>query len=377
MAKYILHSIIPTLRVPEPISCGPIVFCTTQHLADYAIEPDVDAETVKKIATSFRDAFGKPLEYIGLELVPTDTAARLAEESLGRVSRDALAMSFITGGAAQNSHREQRVAVHETDYFDVLPVLLRDDGLVINRPGLLSYNNTSSLDRFQPSLRIDIGIPSESDFKLDTMLFSAFSKAVEATLAGQYLQQLRQIYRAVAISLWGCRILHETDTTFYDLTTRIGAWVSAFETLVHPDSGRVGINHVLNLVDEVTWFDERLVEKSFPSNSSENANGLENAPAYLYRSLYGLRNDLAHGNPIVRGRFAARCDSAEGARIDEVIPLLFRECLLQQLRNIGVINRVIQNPQDYDSIRESVSHTLRAMDYHEALADAMFGDGEA
>lgn len=63
------------------------------------------------------------------------------------------------------------------------------------------------------------------------------------------------------------------------------------------------------------------------------------AVCHLYWRLYKLRNDVAHGNPVRKRKVAARAGQHKGARIDQVAPLLFRECVLERLRRMGVVKR--------------------------------------
>ena len=384
MPKYFLHSILPAVRLPEPITCGPVVFCTTNCLDSYPIEPAEYEGALRQVTRQFRDAFGQPLNCMGLELLPTDMASELAKEGLPRACRDAVALSHITNGTAWNCRHEQRLAVYESDYFDALPIRFRPGGFVIQRPGLVGL---CGLDHYQPTLRTDMREPAESDFQVDEFLLNGFSQAVNTMLRGELLRELRQIFRAVAISTYGCRILHETDSTYYDLGPRIVAWVSAFETLVHEGNDPVYQRDVLALIGRIRWVDDGQPRRCGVGRKRGTLNDPirpilgkggqtvdhENGGAAYYRRLYNLRNDLAHGNPIDTARFAACIDYPEGPRVDDVASLLFRECVLERFRDLGIIERTHDGPTDDPGLGAYVKERMDAQHYHEALSNALFG----
>lgn len=127
---YALHSILPAMCIKDALTCGPVVFCTTRHLEDYPIEPAADDQGVRHVTERFRDVHGKPLDRLGLVLVPVDKVKKVAPEGLPRMCRDAVALCHITAGAMMNCYHDQRVSVCNSDYFEALPVWFREDRVI-------------------------------------------------------------------------------------------------------------------------------------------------------------------------------------------------------------------------------------------------------
>ena len=80
-------------------------------------------------------------------------------------------------------------------------------------------------------------------------------------------------------------------------------------------------------------------------------------------------SSVAHGNAIRPKKFAARPSDDNGPLINEIAPLLFRACLLERLREIGVVKRIPQIGTLTDNqFVASVGESLDASHFDEALA---------
>lgn len=384
--RYELHSILPAMRLRAPVCCGGVVFCTTDHLDRYAIEPPAIHAAVQRLARQYCDDHGNPLGCVGVELLPETSARDLTRQGTARMCRDAVALCFVTRGASLNCHHQQATTVSNADYFDALPIRLREQGFIIKRPGLFGTSN--SLNHYHPTLPTHLGTPRNGDFQLDEFLLHAFDQAVAMYTKRRRCRALRQVFRASAIALQATRILPETESTYYDLGSRIISWVSAFETLVHPGMGSVGLKDVMQLIESVQWSDAplnvlpgtrrvtmRLGHKRFIFRDRKGrVVGRENAACHLYRRFYNLRNAAAHGNELKTCEFAANPRSRKRARVDEVAPLLFRGCLLERFRQLHVIRTIPSEgtltPRQFHA---AVRQTLNASHFDEALAKVLFG----
>jgi len=377
-----LYSILPAMWIKDALTCGPVVFCTTKHLEAYPIEPREDAKGVARVARQFRDLRGEPLDRLGLSLVATDSVEDAAREGLPRMCRDALALCHITAGTMRNCQHKARTAVCNWDYFEALPIRFRHERLLIDRPGLGAIVRFAD---YQPTLATHLGTPRECEFVLDQYLFAAFNGATRAVLQGRRLRELRQLFRSVALAVQATRLFRETYTQDFDLTPHVVAWTAAFETLVHGTDEYVGLNEVLDLVARIRWRDPSSTKVSAcrtPAGGLTDATPpvmrktaqikhYENAPSAFYRRLHQLRNDLAHGNRIDSANFPASPGTEDGWRVDEIAPLLFRECVLERFRDLGIITRVRDGEVDDSNMRLYVEELLATWDYHESFADAI------
>ena len=163
---------------------------------------------------------------------------------------------------------------------------------------------------------------------------------------------IRQIFRALAMAFHATRLLHEPDSDLHDLGTRIIQWISAFEILVHPGSGRVSSRDVVKLINRINWpkirelrdgrWERRPACLAHKHYSYEYQSGRktvkvrEGAASHFYRQLYDLRNALAHGNRTSLRQFRVFRKLTHW-RVDVPCPLLFRECIIERLRSLGCI----------------------------------------
>lgn len=379
--KFILHSVLPAAPIRDPITCAGVVFCTTRHLDQYSITPAKDQKALLTVASNCRDCHGNKLDRVGVVLVPEQDADTLIPDGIPRICRDVVALCHITGGTALNCHHGQATTVYNADYFEALPIRFHKDGVVIQRPGLLGLN--SGYDYLHPTLPVYLSAPRDTDFQLDKRLFEACDKAVRLFVQKRHRRELRQLFRAIAITMHATRIMPETESTYHDLGPRIISWVSAFETLVHSGRKSVGVRDVVRLIMRIPWHDKRPARRGgrprreISLNDDRYGDGYghrENAACRLYRRLNKLRNDVAHGNVIRRNEFAARPGDKRGPRIDEIAPLLFRGCVLERLREIGVVKRIPQTGAfSMRVFTASVRESLDASHFDEALAKALFG----
>lgn len=377
--KFILRAILPAMPIRDPATCAGVVFCTTRHLDQYSITPAKDQKALLAVTSNCRDCHGNKLDRVGVVLVPEQDADTLIPDGIPRICRDVVALCHITGGTALNCHHGQATTVYNADNFEALPIRFHKGGLVIQRPGLLGLN--SGYKHLFPTLPVYLSAPRETDFQLDKRLFDACEKAVRLFVHKRHRRELRQLFRAISVAIQATRIMPETDSTYHVLGPRIIGWVSAFETLVHSGKKAVGVRDVVNLIKRIRWHDERPARRGrrrreISLNDDRYGDGYghrENAACRLYRRLNKLRNDVAHGNVIRPKEFMARLNAKRGPRIDEIAPLLFRGCVLERLREIGVVKRIPQTGAwTVAQFQASVGESLDDSHFDEALAKALF-----
>lgn len=383
--RFILHSILPAMAIPDPVTCMGIVFCTTRHLDRYLITPAEHRTALLTLASNCRDAYGHVLDRVGVVLVPEASSNVLISEGIPRVCRDVVALCHITRGTARNCHLGQAATVYHSDYFEALPIRFREDGVLIQRPGLHGYH--AGYENLAPTLPAYLLTPRDTAFQLDKRLLEACGKAVRLFLQKRHRRELRQLFRAIAITMHASRILPETETTYHDLGPRIISWVSAFETLVHSGQEQVRFRDVIQFMKRIRWRDER-IERGGGRRREISLNhdcytvknklgqtvGRETAACRYYRRLYNLRNDFAHGNVIRPREVEARPNAMRGPRIDEIAPLLFRGCILERLREIGILERTPQTGAlTLAQFQASLGESLNASSFDGAFAKVLFG----
>lgn len=368
----------------EPIECGPAICCTTDHLDRYQISPSYELDAVREIHRQATDSAGRQLSSLGLLLVPYAKVAELRRLGVPRMCRDAVALSHICGGVELNAHHRQDLDVAKADYFDSLPVVLGRDTLMIRTPSLASFGH--GLAQFRTTLPVYLTHRRATSFRCDIQLLAALDRTIRAFTSGRQRPELRQVFRAITIALHASRVLTEREATYIDLGPRIAAWVSAFETVVHRGKGdKVNLRRIVDFIQKIGWFDGRPAMRGAPKGRKKeiahrrficeyrDTKWRVNAACDLYSRLYTLRNDVAHGNPIQRDRFFVRPRARPITRIDEVLPLLFRECVLERLREIGFVKPWPTGNLSPREFAEYFRESRKTSNAHDALAVALFG----
>jgi hypothetical protein len=159
--------------------------------------------------------------------------------------------------------------------------------------------------------------------------------------------------------------------------------VSAFETLVHPGRGQVQEDHVVELInkafrqktlrkrdDKYVYVYPEIARNRFLKKKRRGSPkpGRENAAVTFYRRLYKLRNRMAHGDAFKHSDFVF---PRSERRLDLPAPLLFRECLLERLRELGVLpGRPTGKPTVRQIVKVVEEHVLNAP-YRDAITSLL------
>jgi hypothetical protein len=109
-------------------------------------------------------------------------------------------------------------------------------------------------------------------------------------------------------------------------------WVSAFEVLLHPGRGRIGLAAVLAFLRNLKWNDRGLAHKRY----SVRYTGVPpriSLPEVIYYDLYMARNDFTHGNEVPVNRLWFRGNKGL-AQLRELAPLLYWKTLEQRLDSL-------------------------------------------
>lgn len=381
---FVIHRVLPAACLPEPVSIGPVTFCTTEHLRRYDLKDDKQRKGSLILAENYHDVQGNSIGQVGIMLLRATNVQDVVRSGVPRVCRDALALCYITNGVTVKSNNRSMSAIVASDYFDLLPITMDDGDFTIVSPGLRAMAN--SVRRFRPMTPLYLPQRQPDDFRFwDEQLLHGFDRAVRQFLAErQKRDALRQVFRAMAIVFNAARQLQETESNAFDLGTRIAQWISAFETLVHPGTGQVGIEDVLALINSIPWptldrIDRRAPPVQRPYNvghkrypwKSGKRRGMEGAAAHYYRQLHNLRNALAHGNMVRPGDFRT-LRRLRGWPIGAPAPLLFRECLMERFRKIGCASPRPKQPRMVKDLNRDPHDRLAQARYDKALARLLF-----
>jgi hypothetical protein len=103
-------------------------------------------------------------------------------------------------------------------------------------------------------------------------------------------------------------------------------WVSAFEILSHPRSGKANLMTVLDLLAKAEWEDAGLKATRFKVKYRGKTSKI-NLIQKLHCELYRARNDFLHGNPVTPGKLFPKSRSG-GPTLLHAAPLIYRAALM-------------------------------------------------
>ncbi|MCL4196999.1 MAG: hypothetical protein KJZ69_05860 [Phycisphaerales bacterium] len=223
----------------------------------------------------------------------------------------------------------QRWSLHHplySDVFDVYPVVpaRNGKGYLTDTPAVLDYSPADCEFQGQcnPLLRSPAELRSIPTERLLSRLGDAFRRRF---VRGRRSRLDRQLFNSLQLAFEAMRVPHAHMGNQYDNGVRLALWVSAIETLVHPDGPHVDMRYVVNelnstrqLHPQLTRHSCRVVQGSRPSLKCTIA-------GKLYHRLYSARCRFLHGEPI-----SSHSTKAE-SQLLAVAPILFRLVLLHHL----------------------------------------------
>ena len=127
----------------------------------------------------------------------------------------------------------------------------------------------------------------------------------------------------------------------HDLGPILGAWVSAFEALVHPGGEtNVSFKIVADAIDAIPWSERKLQYRRCRVKWRSNRPLQITIASKIYKRIYDARNKFLHGNPIGQHDLQVRAQVGHGARkitdtrfLLNYAPLILRALLLENLQN--------------------------------------------
>ena len=97
------------------------------------------------------------------------------------------------------------------------------------------------------------------------------------------------------------------DTTFYDVGRSIALWVSAFEILAHPGTGKSGLGPVYDLLENVAWEFPRSRHRRYKAyQMGKGTTPRRPLSCWIYGEMYRTRNDFLHGNPVSQNQLIVK-----------------------------------------------------------------------
>ena len=297
-------TVLPNIALQEPIEGG-LAALVPRH------DPRVKAlcrehPNFRKFLAKFTDAFGEKLHPAVL-IVRTDAPQSIFNIDALASFRDAIALSVVPRSRAFQITHGVNHGINFSNMFWFYPWMLdkNNEDLIASTPGLLGVHEVAAF-RGQSSPEIPGRMLSAAD--IDGPLLAALLARWRHRYAGRKPEWPdRALFRSLNMANQAAQLPAGSDTTFYDVGRSIALWVSAFEILAHPGTGKSNLWAVYDLFDGVEW-QYRLSGFRRYKAYEAGRKGMGHRPVacWLYGEIYQARNDFLHGNPVAASRLTVK-----------------------------------------------------------------------
>jgi hypothetical protein len=225
----------------------------------------------------------------------------------------------------------------DTDHFDFFPSWPSTDGNYLDYQGPAMNTRSSNLGGFRGYTHRHLSVNRQRHAECDLPLLNLLAKSWHRIhVTREATRSDRQLMRSLSLAFEACRVPQTMDNPTYDHGKHSAFWVSALETLAAPESGRVKLQHVNNLIALRHLDADELTYEADGTHKTLNADVLKR----LYGKLYSLRGEFLHGNPITEA-FLVPPFLGSGIRLLDTAPLVYHaalEAYTWRLENLGVCN---------------------------------------
>ncbi|MDP8260204.1 MAG: hypothetical protein P9L96_04285 [Candidatus Gygaella obscura] len=318
--------VVPNLQIKDPI-----------EFDKFALVPSCDSRLVKikeeslaskALLTKFSNQFDKVVHPCAIIL--NDKAPTFYRKiEVITDFRNAIAICAIIEGSSNSILRGQKFEPLFSDFFDFYPITPDKDGqhLTVHTPIVLDGYNDPDKFRGQvnPLTHTVFRTATIEDSTLD-LLFRLWKKNPK-----KRSWKARAIFRSLQMAYQASEIFFSNHFSEFDIGSRIGLWVSAFEVLVHPGrSGKANLDAVLMLLGQRSFSKPELKQKRYRLGEKSI-----NLIQKLYCQLYDSRNAFLHGNPIA-DKHIYPFGNKSIPHLLTVAPLIYKVALIEQLSKTGI-----------------------------------------
>ena len=291
--------VLPNLALTDAIEAGQ---ATIAPSGDSRVQAIINAHPLfASFMNRFTDAFGEKVSPAVMLLAPDAPDGYRTTEAVAGF-RDAFAISVTALSWASQLAAPWPFRTFYSDAFGFYPWMLDRDfeHLMAQTPAMMGVHITEEFHG-QPTPAVPqapIGA-----FEIDEHLLSALLSVWRR----RYVTRRPKwrdvaLFRSLNMAQQASRAPAGADATIYDLGRQISLWVSAFEILAHTGAGgRSDLGKVVDLIESAPWRSGKCRRKKYQiiKGRGRRQGGL--GPK-IYRTLYDLRNDFLHGNPITRSK---------------------------------------------------------------------------
>jgi hypothetical protein len=354
---FILHN----LSIEEPLENAfiAIVPKTDQRVAELINKN----KTLKNLVNRFTDQFKRPVDPAIL-IVSDDAPPSVLDNDALVAFRNIFAInSIIESWVSFLNMGWQIGSLNYSNYFDIYPILPDKDYeyLITRSPSIHGLDESKTfVGQTSPELAT-VRPKIDHDSEIISELLERWNQRYVKCKTRDW--STRVLFRSLEMAYQACSIPFKNNSTIYDYGSNLSLWVSAFEVMVHPKSGRADLARVLNLIEKIefiaTSLNKKLYRIPFPGIKGK-MKGVT-LPQKLYYQIYSARNDFMHGNPVGIKDLFPFCIKSRYP-LTFYAPILYKvalKCFLNILENERELNSLLT--EQYIRLRNLEGAILSAL----------------
>lgn len=313
------------IPVPTPFDGGMIRLCAGRDPILRQLHPSPGNTRAARMLHQFRTQFGQ--RYM--------PACLIVHHESPSPSRDAQTLrsfrNVCTISTILPAYQRGQWQPAFSDHFDIYPLAAGRSGWIVTNDAIVRGLHQPRGFSGQPSPLIQT--PGNYTCQPSDRLFVRLRDAWRLCyLRKRRRRELVRLFRSIEIALHASRFPTDSLLSVHDAGLRLVLWVSAFEILLHPGRGRIGLPAVLAFLRNLRWNDQRLAHKRYPVRYAGTPPRVS-LPEAIYYDLYMARNDFTHGNEVPIKRLWFR-GSRRLAQLRQLAPLLYGKVLDHRLNSL-------------------------------------------
>lgn len=286
-----------TLKPPAAFASDYLCICSTTDDRFKMLTAGAADHTAARMAAAFRTWFDVPYAPCCLLLRAAAPTAYLRADVL-RAFRNVCALATITHSTARLLTGDQWLPAWG-DFFLFASHVPNRDGSIGNTDGPVR-GLQDEIHKFRGQCAGQIDAPTGFGVDFDHVILPRLLRAWHDYHARRpRVRSWLPLFRSLEIAFQASRFPSDGFSSFNDIGTRIGLWVSAFEVLFHPGTGSVNKRIVQNALQQVALAEPRLRHNTYTCTWGRPPQTFRiSFPGFVYDELYRARNAFMHGNPV-------------------------------------------------------------------------------
>lgn len=320
--------ILPNLSdVKQVFVTERIKICSFSDIED-SVQSNAANDTIRQMLKQFETVFGERFEPCVLAVAADDS--RLLDREVLSDFRNLCSICAVSGGRAAKLGDKGQWHIRYSDFFLFNHHVAGRDGSILSLEGI-SRGMDDEIESYKGTSDAAIRNPANFSAELDKPLLNLLLKHWHRRhFAKRVRREDRQLFRALRIAFQASRFPSDGLGSHYDIGTRIGLWVSAFEALFHPGRGNVDKALVQEGLRKARWTDKDFTRFRYLVWQRKKRVRVT-LPEKFYDQLYAARNDFMHGNRL-RIRSKVWRFKRKSFLLEFVAPCLFAAALRARLR---------------------------------------------